>query len=119
MTHRYLPTTPPTSRHTPAALRDAGIAAQEHHVDPRIDIIIDGAIEELAATGDPFSADDIRPMVPTSALPHVGRRVRSYLMRRNPPRLVCVGEIRSEWPPTHAKKIGLYVGAEHHEAVAS
>ena len=104
---------------TPANLRDAALAAQEHAADPRLILAVDAVIEEFAAAGHPFSADDIRPLVPSLALPLVGGRVRSYLMRRNPQRLVCVGEIRSDWPATHHKKIGLYVGAEHHEAVAS
>ena len=103
----------------PEHLRDAGIAAAENAADPRLILAVDAAIEDLAAAGHPFSADDIRPLVPTLALPLVGGRVRSYLMRRNPQRLVCVGEIRSEWPPTHHKKIGLYVGAEHAEAGAA
>jgi hypothetical protein len=104
---------------TPAHLRDLALTAQEHHADPRLILAVDADIEEFPSVGRPNSADDIRPLVPTLALPLVGGRVRSYLMRRNPQRLVCVGEVRSEWPATHHKKIGLYVGAEHHEAGAA
>lgn len=102
----------------PAALRDAGIAAREAHADPRLMLAVDAKIAELAALGEPFSADTLRPLVPAAAIPLVGGRLRAAIMRR-PVELVCVGEVRSTHGPTHAKKIGLYVGAEHAEQVAS
>lgn len=101
---------------TPEALRDAGIAAAENATDPRWIIIVDSIIETAATTGNRFSADDIREHVPITALHLVGGRIRSFLMRKE---IVMVGEVRSTWPATHHKKIGVYVGADHDEVVAS
>lgn len=101
---------------SPESLRDAGIAARENAVDPRWIVIVDSIIESAAMSGERFSADDIRKSVPVVALGLVGGRVRSFLMRKE---IVMVDEVRSTWPPTHHKKIGVYVGAQYVQAVAS
>lgn len=94
---------------SPESLRDAGIAAAENAADPRWIVIVDAIIQDAAASGRSFSADDIRGQVPAVALHLVGGRVRSFLMRKL---IIPVGEVRSTWPATHHKKIGLYVGAD-------
>ena len=93
--------------------RDTGMAAVVNAADPRLIAAVDVAIESLIDAGEPFSADDVRDLIPSAALPLVGSRMKSHQMRRNPQVLVNVGEVRSDWPASHGKKIGLYVGAEH------
>lgn len=95
---------------TPEALRDAGMAQAEQAADPRIILAIDAAIEFACMGGKRWSANDIRAMFPVSSQGLVGNRVRSALMRKL---MVQVGEERSTSGPTHAKKIGVYIGAEH------
>jgi len=94
-------------------LRDTGMAAVVNAADPRLIAAVDVAIESLIDAGEPFSADDVRDLIPSAALPLVGSRMNSYRMRRNPQVLEVVGEIVSDWPATRRKKILLYVGAEH------
>ena len=94
-------------------LRDTGMAAVVNHADSRLVAIVDAAIEQLAASGEPFSADNVRDLIPVSALPLVGSRMNSYRLRRNPQVLAVVGEVVSDWPATRRKRIGLYVGAQH------
>ena len=103
---------------TPEALRDEGIQRREDHADPRLILEVDAKIADLADAGQPFSADTLRPLVSDLAKPLIAGRLRSAAMRKERV-IVCVGEIKSTHGPTHAKKIGLYVGAEHVEAVAS
>ena len=94
-------------------LRDTGMTAVVNAADPRLIAAVDAAIESLIDAGEPFSADDVRDLIPVSALPLVGSRMNSYRMRRNPQLLVQVGEKRSDWPATHRKKIGTYRRAQH------
>tara|TARA_R100000655_G_scaffold92848_1_gene134035 strand:+ start:4967 stop:5287 length:321 start_codon:yes stop_codon:yes gene_type:complete len=100
-------------------LRDAALEAQTHAADPRMIAAVDIAIERLLESGKPWSADDVRPMIPTAALPLVGGHVRSYLMRRHPRVIDVVGEVQSTWPAAHGKRIGLYRAADEAEQVAS
>lgn len=93
---------------TPEARRDAGIAAAEDHADPRIVLTVDAVIRELAASGQPFSANDVRKRVSAPGRGLAGARVRAALQRRQ---LRQVGEVKSDLGSTHAKPIGLYVGA--------
>lgn len=94
-------------------LRDTGMTAVVNHADPRLIAAVDAAIESLIDAGEPFSADDVRDLIPVSALPLVGSRMNSYRMRRNPQRMVVVGQVVSDWPATHRKPILRYIGAQH------
>lgn len=104
---------------TATHLRDAALVAQTHHADPRLIAAVDIAIERLIDSGEVFSADDVRPMVPVAALPLVGNRFRSYMMRRRPRMVDVVGEVQSTWPATHGKRICLVRGAHFGEQAAS
>ena len=100
-------------------LRDAALEAQTHAADPRLIAAVDIAIERLIDSGVAFSADSVRDLIPAAALPLVGGRFRSYMMRRHPRMVDVVGEVQSTWPATHGKKICLVRGADESEQVAS
>ena len=103
---------------TPATLRDRGMALAEAYADPRVILAIDAVIAEANASGRPWSANDIRDRLPVSSHALVGARVRAAAMRR-PVEQVRVGYVPSDLPSTHAHPVAVWVGAEHHEAVAS
>ena len=103
----------------PTHLRDAALEAQTHAADPRLEAAVDIAIERLIDSGQVFSADTVREHIPAAALPLVGGRVRSYMMRRHPRMVDVVGEIQSTWPATHGKRIMQMRGADESEQVAS
>lgn len=101
---------------TPEQERDAGMARREIHADPRLIAIVDFFIAKHASSGRPFSANCLRDEVPTLASKYVGNRLRAAYMRKE---LIPVGKVRSTLRSTHAKEIGVYVGAEHVQQVAS
>lgn len=94
---------------TPESLRDAGMAQAENATDPRLMLMVDDVIARFAATGMPFSANDIRDALPVVAGPLVGARVKAASMRR-PQEIRPVGRTRSSLRSTHAKDITVWQG---------
>lgn len=93
----------------PETLRDQGIAAAEHAADPRLILMIDAKIAEMNASGRPWSANDLRDLLPVVAGPLVGGRVRAAASRR-PVEMKRVGYEPSSLPSTHAHPIGVWRG---------
>lgn len=89
--------------------RAAGIETAENAADPRLSLMIDMLIAAANATGDDWSANDIRDHVPVVGVGLVGARVRAALQRR-PCEMVKVGNTPSTLESTHAKTIGVYRG---------
>ena len=97
----------------PSKLRDAGMRQAEDFADPRVVLAIDAAIERAIASGEPFSANDIRKALPTTdSQGLVGARMRSYAARRRPRLMVHTGRYeKSNLPDTHCAEIKVWVGA--------
>lgn len=93
----------------PATLRDVGMTQAECAADPRVIAAIDAAIDRANASGEPWSANDIRDQLPVTSRGLVGARINAARMRR-PVEMVQVGEVQSTLGSTHAKRIGLWRG---------
>ena len=89
--------------------RDEAMATARHAADPRISEVIDAHIADANATGEPWSANDIRDQMPAGNRGLVGDRVRAAALRR-PVEMVQVGRTPSTLESTHAKDIGVWVG---------
>lgn len=91
----------------------AGMRQAEDHADPRVVLAIDAAIERAIASGEPFSANDIRDEFPNAQSKGlVGGRFRSYAARRKPRLMVHTGRYeKSNLPDTHCAEIKVWVGA--------
>ena len=89
---------------TPEALRDAGIEQATNAADPRLILAVDAVIAQFNATGEPWSANDIRDLLPVVAGPLVGARVRAASLRK-PREMEAVGWTRSSLRSTHAKPL--------------
>ncbi|MDI6911455.1 hypothetical protein [Nocardioides sp.] len=92
------------------ALRDAGMAQAEENASDWDKALYDQAIGWMAQTGQPFSANDIRDLLP----PDIncrglagGRFSAAYTRQEIRP----VGERSSLKPNTHNKRINVWVGA--------
>lgn len=96
---------------TPTALRDQGMATATHAADPRTILHIDALIAEANATGQPWSANDIRDRLPVVSHGLVGARVKAASMRL-PAEMAPVGRVRSNLPSTHAKEITEWCGVK-------
>lgn len=94
---------------TPEQLRDEGMQQAEDHADPRLIIMIDNIIAKLNATGEPWSANDARDLLPVVCSGLVGARVKSASMRK-PVEMVAVGEVKSNLPRTKTKRITVWRG---------
>lgn len=89
-------------------LRDAGIAAATDATDPADVDAIDLLIARAAATGVPFSANDIRAHLPTDVRPAaIGGRF-AHARRRGVIR--PIGYVTSTDPGTHAHPIRQWQG---------
>ena len=93
---------------TPERLRDQGMRQAEEHADPRVILAIDAAIDRANASGQPWSANDIRAELPTAG-PLIGARVRAAATRR-PREMVRVGYVPSDLDSTHGHPIALWRG---------
>ena len=89
--------------------RDEGMATATHAADPRLVLMIDDLIAEHNATGKPWSANDIRDLVPAVGQGLVGARVKSASMRKDSG-MAFVGWTRSSLRSTHAKPIAVWRG---------
>lgn len=92
------------------ALRDEGMRQAEDHADPRAILTIDAVIRLANASGQPWSANDIRDALPTTTSPGlVGARIRSFAGRR--PRVQRrVGYVPSTLPSTHHHPVAVWLG---------
>lgn len=92
------------------ALRDEGVARVEAASDDQDRAVIDQAIRAVAERGEPFSANDVRPLLPPGIRPAlVGARFLAASKRRQ---IVKVGWVPSTDPGTHAHPVALWVAAE-------
>lgn len=95
------------------AERDAGMAqAEEADRSGWNRALIDQGIDALAATGQPFSANDLRVLLPDD-LPGAlfGARFSAALTTG---RIRYVGSKASNKKNTHNKRVGVYVGRAQH-----
>lgn len=91
------------------AARDAGIAnAEAGDLTGWNKALIDQAIEAFAYTGRPFSANDLRQVLPDD-LPGALMGAR-FLAASNADRIRFVGRTTSTKKNTHAKDVALWVG---------
>lgn len=86
----------------PRGLRDQGIARAESAADPDDRARIDAAIREVAARGEPFSANDVRALVLDVTGPLMGAR---FLAAANAGHIVKVGYVQSTKASTHAHPV--------------
>ena len=98
--------------------RDAGMAAAEAHADARIIAVIDAVIEGAIESGQPFSANTIRGLLPTTTSQGlVGARIRAFAARR--PRVMeRVGYEPSTLPSTNGHAIAVWKGVKRAEVAA-
>ena len=95
---------------TGGQLRDAGMATAEQAADMRIRALIDLQIDRMNALGVPWSANNIRDLMPTTqSRGLVGARVNAAANRR-PAVMEKVGEEPSNLPSTHGKPINVWKG---------
>lgn len=92
-----------------AGARDEGMETAENAADPRIMLAIDKAIADANATGEPWSANDIRDQFPVTSQGLVGARVRAASMRR-PVEMRKFSTTPSTLKSTHTKDIIVWVG---------
>ncbi|MGH3813446.1 MAG: hypothetical protein ACRDUV_13490, partial [Pseudonocardiaceae bacterium] len=64
------------------ALRDEGMARATAAADAKDIAVIDQAIDELNARGQPWSANELRDLLPEVRQPLIGARVRAAAMRK-------------------------------------
>ena len=89
------------------ALRDAGMARTTAAADEADIAAIDDSIDRLNATGAPWSANDLRSLLPDVRQPLIGARVRAKARRREMRR---VSYTPSTLPSTHAHPIAVWQG---------
>lgn len=90
------------------ALRDEGIARVTEASDQWERDVIDQAISAMVERGRPFSANDVRPLLPPGVRPAlVGARFRTAALHR---KIRRVGYVPSTDPGTHAHPIALWIG---------
>lgn len=97
------------------AARDEGMAAARHVADPRVILMIDEAIAKANASGDAWSANDIRDQFAVTSQGLVGDRVNAAANRR-PVEMRKIGTTRSLLKSTHNKPIAVWVGVTSDEA---
>lgn len=91
------------------ALRDKGIARVECAADDQDRAVIDQAIRVVADRGRPFSANDVRPLLPPGIRPAlIGARFLAASKRRQIRKL---GWVPSTDPGTHAHPVALWEAA--------
>jgi len=90
------------------AERDAGMAqAEASELTEWNRRLIDQAIGVFAGTGRPFSANDLRPLLPDVPGPLMGARFAAAQLAG---RIRFRGHARSTKPNTHGKPVTLWIG---------
>lgn len=88
-------------------LRDEGIARVEAAADDGQRSVIDQALAAVAARGQTFSANDVRPLLPPGIRPAlVGARFMAASRRGE---IRKVGWVASTDPGTHAHPVALWI----------
>lgn len=91
------------------ALREEGIHRVEDASDDQDRAVIDQAIRAVAERGRPFSANDVRPLLPPGLRPAlVGARFMAASRRKM---IRKVGWVPSTDPGTHAHPVAQWVAA--------
>lgn len=92
------------------AARDEGMArAREADRDGWDTKVIDQAIHALCETGRPWSANDLRELLPDVRQPLIGERINAARNRRQ---IRKVGSVPSTLESTHAHGIAVWVRAQ-------
>lgn len=87
-------------------LRDEGMALAEDASDEWERLVIDQAIRVVAERGRPFSANDVRPLLPPGVRPAlVGARFMAASRRKQ---ILKVGWVASTDPGTHAHPVAFW-----------
>lgn len=89
------------------ALRDEGMARTTEAADAQDIAVIDQAIDALNRNRVPWSANDLRELLPEVRQPLIGARVRAKARRREMER---VGYTPSTLPSTHAHPVAVWRG---------
>lgn len=101
---------PEQNQHRGQALRDQGVAQVDANTDPDWKALVDRVIAQLAATGQPFTADDVRAQgVPEPAQPQAwGSR---FLAAARAGHIRRIGYQPSRRASVHAHPIAVWQGA--------
>lgn len=97
--------TAPTTEQARTA-RDAALEEVEAAGDQWDRAVIDQGIDALNARRLPWSANDLRPLLPEVRSALVGARFLAAIKRGD---MTRVGYVSSTEPSTHARPIGLYM----------
>ena len=100
---------------TPAEAREqanAALAALYANVTTWDEAVLNQAVDAIGGDGRPFSANDLRAVLPELAHGTAGLFFHSLVRRRNPRQVVVVGEEPSTAESTHGKTITVYVLSE-------
>lgn len=89
------------------AARDEGMAQAEDAGSDWDKALIDQAIAAFAATGEPFSANDLRPLLPDVRTSLMGSRFYAASVRGE---IQALGTTTSTKKNTHSKGVGLWLG---------
>lgn len=93
---------------TALAAAEEGMNLASDHADTRLRLAVDKAIAEAIASGEVWSANDIRDRLPVVCSGLVGARVDAARKRGE---IRWVGEERSTLRSTRGKRIGKWVAA--------
>ena len=99
---------------------NAALAALYANVTDWDTTILDQAIDAIGGDGRPFSANDLRAVLPELAHGAAGLFFHSLVRRRHPRQVMVVGEEPSTAESTHGKPIKVYrLSAERLEDIAA
>ncbi|MFJ4785076.1 hypothetical protein [Streptomyces sp. NPDC088794] len=96
------------------------LAALYANVTDWDEAVLNQAIDAIGGDGRPFSANDLRAVLPELAHGAAGLFFHSLVRRRNPRQVVVIGEEPSTAESTHGKPIKVYrLSAERLDAIAA
>jgi hypothetical protein len=108
---------------TPAEAREqanATLATLYANVTDWDEALLNQAIDAIGGDGRPFSANDLRAVLPELAHGAAGLFFHSLVRRRSPRQVVVVGEEPSTAASTHGKPIKVYtLSAERLDAISA
>lgn len=82
--------------------------------------LLNQAIDAIGGDGRPFSANDLRAVLPELAHGAAGLFFHSLVRRKTPPQVVVVGQEPSTAESTHGKEIKVYrLSPERLDAIAN